>query len=168
MVETPSPPPPPRASRLVRWVLGLSLALNLIFVGFVVGAAFRFRDGGPGATPHPGAYAAAYVRALPRSDQRALRRALRREARPLVNRVERRAQYEAVLSALRAADFDPVAVKAALDRQAQMAQGIQRGAQRVWLERISAMTAAERAAYADRVEALLRRGPRRSGPPPSD
>lgn len=154
------PASPSRLSRRLRWLLGLSLALNLLFVGFVLGAAYRIRDGGMAAVPHIGRFAEAYVRAMPAEDQRALRRALRKELRQEAGSTVRRGLYREVLAALRAEQFDVDAVKGVLDQQAQLGRAIQGAAQRAWLDRLTAMSAEERRAYADRLEALLRRGPK--------
>ncbi len=163
------PAPRPRVSRRLRWVLGLSLALNLIVVGFLAGAAFRLREGGPGALPDPRHYGTAYVRALPREDRRALRRALRREARDLVGRAERRAHYAAILEALRRESLAPTELETILAEQARTAEGLQTRAQRLWLGVVLEMSPAERAAYADALEAELARGPRgkKGGPRPA-
>jgi uncharacterized membrane protein len=148
-----------RTARSVRWALGLSLALNLIFVGFIAGAAFRFRDGPPGAKMDPRGYAAAYVRALPRAERREIHRALREGASAGEERAGPLRRYEIILAALRAERFDAEAVQSVLKQQAARADEMQSRAQSVWLRQITAMSSAERLAYADRLEEILRRGP---------
>lgn len=147
-------------SRRLRWALGLSLALNLIFVGFVLGAAYRFRDGPPGAVPHAGRFAEAYVRALPRPDRRDLRRALRGALRGEAGLVQRKRLFAEVMDTLRQPQLDEARLKQLIDRQSQLSRRVERVVLQGWFDRISAMSPEERIAYADRVEALLRRGPR--------
>lgn len=158
-----------RTSRKLRWALGISLAVNLVIAGVVGGAVFRFKDAdmrprGPDAH----SYATAYVRALPREERRTFRRALREAGRDLPDVSERRALFAKVLEALRADTFDADQVRGVLDRQAEVALGMQRTAQEVWLGKVSDMTAADRVAYADRLEDILKRGPRDHRKPSRD
>ena len=157
-------PPERRRGRRLKWALGLSLALNLIIVGFVAGAIWRFagphapdrmvRDGGAN-------YGTAFVRSLPPRAQRQLHRSLRREAGTLPSRAERRGLYREMLTLLRADTFDAVAVEAIFATQAQTAQRVQTRAQAGWLEIVGGMTREERWEVAARLEAALRRGPRK-------
>ncbi len=142
-------------------VLFVSLALNLLIVGLVVGALLngpRDRDRNPalrdlGFGP--------FVQALPRADRRALGDALLRQAGAFrENRAEMRASFEAFLGALRAEPFDAVALRRIVtDQQARITERQSLGRQ-LLLERIEAMNVAERADYADALDKSLRRGVR--------
>ncbi|MGC1495880.1 MAG: periplasmic heavy metal sensor [Sulfitobacter sp.] len=166
---------PPRRKRIMRWALALSLGVNLVFVGLFAGAAYR-NAGGPGAPwrgegPGMRNYATPYVQALPRETRRELHLGLRRgdgQAKPL-SREERRALYQQMLSVLRADSFDPTAAKNVLSAQRDAILGVQSAAQAAWLDEIAQMDAPERAAYADELEKVLKRGPRkRRGNKPKD
>ena len=157
-------PPGRRSGRGLRWALGLSLALNLIVLGFIGGAAWRLA--GPDAPDRHGrhavaSYGAAFVRALPPRAQRQLHRSLRRDPGTLPGRAERRALYEELVAVLRADTFDRAAVEAIFARQAEMAQRVQSRGQAGWLEIVSGMDAEGRAQVADRLEEGLKRGPRK-------
>ena len=147
---------PPR--RLGRIVLFLSLAFNLLIVGLVAGALLggpRDRDRAPalrdlGFGP--------FVQALPRADRAAMGRAIKREAGSFrENRAELRRQFEAFLTALRAEPFDAAEVARLItDQQSRIGERQALG-QRLLLERIEAMSASQRAAYADALDKSLRR-----------
>ena len=66
--------------------LGISLALNLLIVGFVAGSYARHSSGHAlgSRAPGLGAFGAPYMKALPRQERRAV---LRRRAPPLVQAV---------------------------------------------------------------------------------
>ncbi len=148
--------PRPRASRRFKIMLGLSLALNLLFVGLIAGAVWR-NEGGAGMRPGgpaPQSYAAPYVQALPRADRRALNRSIR-AAHPRLGREARRAVYGQMLTALRAEPFDTSAVQEVLDGQRSAILGVQEAAQSRWMAAISAMSDEQRRAYADRLQGLI-------------
>ncbi|MFT6675890.1 MAG: putative membrane protein [Sulfitobacter sp.] len=151
--------PSRKSSRNLRWALGLSLAVNLVIVGAIAGAVYR-HSGGGGKDRYHGpdmrSYATPYVRALPRDAQRALHDALRDRAGPKPpSRSERKAQYAQMLTALRRDPFDQQSVQDILRAQSQAVIGMQDAAHGVWLQQISAMSDAERAAFADRLEQQL-------------
>lgn len=168
MTDLPPIDPKTRAPRWMRWTLIASLALNLAVAGVIVGAAVN-RMSGDGPRPPSvrtldlGAYSAA----LSPEDRRALRAAFRAEWPGL--RQMRTSQAEttaAILAALRADPFDAAAVRARLaDQQTRMAEGLNLG-QRLLLDRLQAMTPAERAAFADRLEDRLTRPRHHNGRSP--
>ena len=146
-----------------RWgrvVLFVSLALNLLVAGVVAGALLggpRDRDRDPalrdlGFGP--------FVSSLSRSDRAALRDGLRREAGALrENRAAMRAQFEELLTLLRAEPYDHAAVRAHVEGQhTRISERVTLGRQ-LLLERIEAMAPEERGAYADKLDEALRRGP---------
>ena len=142
----------------VKIVLALSLALNLAIAGLVAGTALR---GGAMAGRMPAmGYAMPYVLALPRDSRREVFRSMHRD-RDLPDRAARRAEYRAMIAALKATPFDVAAVEAVLDRQADGASRVQAAAQAAWLAAVAQFSDEERLDYTARIEdALKRRGPR--------
>lgn len=137
--------PKPRLSLTLRVIFALSLALNLLVVGLVAGVWWR---GGPPDGARIGGQAAALYRALPGED----RRALRAEMRGTIDRGRLRIR-DPLIAALKADPFDPAAVAAILVAQSDAQAQAQMRMRALWLDRIAAMSPAERAAYADRLEA---------------
>ncbi|MCV3271213.1 periplasmic heavy metal sensor [Roseobacter sinensis] len=154
-------PPKGSAPRWIKIVLGLSLAFNFAVIGLIGGAVLRHGDGKIAAARSSGfgAYGLPYMIALPRDDRRAVRRAVRSGV-GVPDREARRALYRDVLATLRATPFDPSALAGAMSRQAETTIAVQKAAQGAWLEVVSDMSDAERSAYADAVEEVLRRGPK--------
>ncbi|MGJ8615458.1 MAG: periplasmic heavy metal sensor [Sulfitobacter sp.] len=157
---------PKRRRVNLRWVLAASLGLNLLFVGVFVGAAYR-QAGGPGShgdgAQMTRGYATPYVQALPRETRRALHQTLRNgdQAGARLSRKARRALYAQMIATLRATPFDPTAATDVLSAQRDAVLGVQSLAQSMWLKEVTDMTPDERAAYADKLEKILKRGPRR-------
>ena len=79
-----------------------------------------------------------------------------------MSRRARRAMYDQIIVALRADPFDPAAVRKVLDAQRRAALGVQDAGQAAWLAKITDMDSAARAQYADRLQQVLERGPRRA------
>lgn len=140
-------------------LLAVSLALNLLVVGVVVGSHVgdgpKDRRSGPprdekaGFDPALGPFA----RALPDGYREAAVEALRAEAGDFrANRADLAASLEATLALLRADPFDGDALRAQLDAQQDIFLERGRIGRRVVAEQIDAMSAAERADLADRLE----------------
>ncbi len=145
----------PKTPLWVRATLFLSLALNILVIGAVVGFLVV---GGPGKRPDRDRFdfGSFYTRALSDQDRRALRRdfedGLRGQGR---DRGAFITDLRSTLDTLRATPFDRDAFVAAMSDQAgKRAQREEMGRQ-VLANRIAAMTDEERAAYADRIEARL-------------
>lgn len=163
MTDTPPPQAPKGTPLWIRIALVVSLAVNLLIAGIVIGASVT-RD--RGANPVRAEIAAArdlgplpFVVALEREDRRALARALRGEAASLrQNREELRVRFESLLTALRAEPFDAETVRGLMREQREIAVRRQEIGERILLERLGEMTPAERNAYADRLDRSLRRG----------
>jgi uncharacterized membrane protein len=177
--------PPDRARATPIWLrvaLGVSLALNLAVLGIVLGSVGRDRmddmrsHGGAemqgaegmrwgGRTPRGSESAMAlspYVAALPAQDRRAIGREVFGQARSEgIGLRELRASVEAVIVALRAEPFTPDTVATELARQRTALSRVQEVSQAALLERLQVMSVEERRAFADRLEAGLRR---RGGP----
>lgn len=147
----------------IKWLLGVSLALNLAVVGAITGAVLRHDGPGGRFVRAPGAdsYAAPYVMALPRADRRAIFAQVRKDQQQAdTGRTDRRARYAQVIDALRATPFDRAALQAALDAQKATSLKVQSSVQAAWLDRVALMSDEARAAYASGIEEVLRNGPR--------
>ncbi len=142
--------------RWVKVLLFVSLALNLAVAGAVIGAMVKHR-GDHGDWPHGIDRATVpYIHALPQRDKRALGKALREHGRDIPNaRKNYRQDFQAALSILRTQPFDAVALQEVLTRQGAGPQARRLQGETLFLERISNMSDAERAAYADRLEDTL-------------
>lgn len=139
-------------------LLFVSLALNLAIAGTVVGAVLKYgpRDGH--RPPRLDMVVGPYTHALNDADRRAIGRKLREEykaSRP--SRETVRAQFDSVLAALRTTPYDGARVEAMLMRQMRAGTERQELGQRLLLERLGAMSDAERAEFADRLEEGLSR-----------
>lgn len=159
-----SKPPERRFPRWMTVLLVVSLSVNLLVAGILVGATLR--HGGErkddrgrselsrdlGRTP--------FVAALDPGDRRAIADRLRREAGPLrANRQELRERFDGLLAALRADSFDRAAVEALLAQQRQAGLRRLEIGEDAILDRLEEMSAEERRAYADRLDRSLRRRP---------
>ncbi|WP_163849375.1 periplasmic heavy metal sensor [Pseudooceanicola aestuarii] len=145
-----------RGPALTKGLLFLSLALNLLVAGLVAGALLKGepkknarhhdRSGGP------------LTLALDGEERRAIGREIGRQTRPdRPSMDEVRAEYDAVLQALRATPYRPDAVRQSLENQTDFVVRRQQAATAALLNHIDAMTEAERMAYAQRLEEGLRR-----------
>ncbi len=157
---TPPPPTPspvvPRASRGLKIALILSVALNLAIAGLVLGAWLG--DGPRKGMPRELSFGP-FSDALSDKDRRALRKGLQDRAGEFrTSREGSRAEFETLLSTLRADPFDPAAMTAALVAiETRNAERLELG--RSLIEtRLVEMSTAERQAFADRLEKGLRRG----------
>lgn len=140
----------------LRITLAVSLALNLLVVGMVVGVFVRFGGGPPPRAAVD--FAVPYVRALAPAQRRAVFREVRARGEDVpMRRAARERSYTAVVEALRAQPFDPAALEALVNAQAESAAQLQRSAQTAWLGLVAEMSDAERAAYADRVAEFAQR-----------
>lgn len=145
-----------------RIILILSLSLNLLVLGLVAGTLL---GGGPERAPDRRPEAAdlgfgPYVAALEGEDRKILVQAARREGNGLrEHRAQVRGQFEALLALLRAETLDVAALDRLLSEQQAALSDWQGIGQRLLIEHLSQMDEAERAAYADRLDRLLRRRP---------
>lgn len=144
-----------RTPAWVRVLLVLSLAGNVLVLGTLAGAfVFDRRAGDRGPDVGLGPFSAAFGP----DDRKALRDAFLTRTPDLRDvRQAERAEIQAIVAAIRTEPFDPAAVTAALDvLQSRVAQRIEIGRELI-VERLSAMDAAGRAAFADRLEGAMRR-----------
>ena len=148
-----------RKTGMRRWlkvVFGLSLALNLLVLGFVGGAALR--HGGFDGRPHH-VVGGPLTRALSDEDKRAvvreMRRAYREEGRG--ERTGYRESMQRLVTGLRAEPFDPAPVAAQMAQMRDMlGQRVAIG-QRVLLDHLAQMEPEARQAFAGRLEESMKR-----------
>lgn len=142
------------AGRWTKVLLAVSLAVNLLIGGLAVGAMLGpdhnrgGRDFGLGPLSE----------ALSREDRKALRGAfLERHPDAREDRRAARAEFDALLAALRAEPFDADVLDAALQAVAARNTALLETGRELVAGRVKAMDPAERAAFADRLEKGLRR-----------
>lgn len=156
-LKTPPAEGPSQGASGPRWVriaLAVSVALNLAVAGLAAGAWLRE---GPGHGMPRDMSFGPFTEALSDSDRRELRRALGDRASEFREaRQQMRADREALLAALRAEPFDPAAVDAALEAIVRRAGDRLDFGRDLIAGRILAMTAAERQAFAERLERGLK------------
>lgn len=139
----------------LRIVLFASLALNLAVLGIVAGAFARF---GPAMDRLPRAdrIAGIYTHALTVEDRHRIGRELLRDHRDaLPTRQAMSAEYQAMVTVLRSQPFDADTAAAILRRQLDFGQTRAELGHALLLQRLTEMSDAERADYADRLEQAL-------------
>lgn len=149
----------------LRWskiVLVASLALNLIFVGLVAGAWINGPKRGDRDDLRPSWASGPFGRALSKEDRRAMGEAFRNDPEARQRIGSRRGQMRAIgveiADVLRSQPFDPSKLESLFQKQAQLGAEMTQTGQRVLLERITRMTQEQRAGFADRLEAGMKRG----------
>lgn len=162
-VENP-PVTKPNSAKGLRVALALSVAVNLAVLGLVAGVMLRDGPGMRGAMVRDLGFGP-YTEALLPEDRKALRRALFEKAPEILE--TRRMMHEdmqALLGLLRAEPFDGLAFRNRMETQHErMEHQLQLG-QGLLQDFIAAMPAAERRAFADRLEAGLRHHKDRRAP----
>lgn len=139
----------------LRVVFVASLGLNLLVLG-LVGGAILFGDGPREKAREAGVNP--FILALPPDERRQLIRDVRRAAEPgRRSHAELRQRFDALLTEIRAERFDAGAVAALLEEQRSAGSARQTDGERALIARLSQMSQADRAAYADRLEAALKR-----------
>lgn len=152
----------------IRIALAVSVALNLLVVGMIAGAALDGRGPGGRAGGKPGPEVALgpvglrlYAGALPREERRELLKSLRSDNALLRDgRRQLHAHVERLAALLRAEPFSAEAVRAELDAQIGRASELMGYGAEVLTDRFAQMSAADRKAYADAIEQRVRRGER--------
>jgi uncharacterized membrane protein len=155
---TSAPTPGPTTSRGVKIALAVSVALNLAVAGLAAGAWLR--DGPRGGMPRDMSFGP-FSEALDDADRKSIRRSLlSRVGEFREQRQAAKAEFEALLVALRAEPFDASAMQAALAAiEARNSERLELG--RTLIEtRLIEMSPEARKAFADRLEKGLRRGGR--------
>jgi uncharacterized membrane protein len=164
MTDTPHTPPAPGAPRWMKVLLALSLGFNLAVLGLVAGTALRHMGDRPlvrdiGFGP--------FTEALSAQDRQELRRAFQREGGDM-RKMHRqmRSDMGNLLSVLRQNPLQEDALRSALLQMEERGQERLALGQRLMAGRILAMSPAERAAFADRLERMMASGGRDAPPPP--
>jgi uncharacterized membrane protein len=153
-----SAPKPAPTSRGVKIALAVSVALNLAVAGLAAGAWLR--DGPRGGMPRDMSFGP-FSEALDDADRKSIRRSLlSRVGEFREQRQAAKAEFEALLVALRAEPFDASAMQAALAAiETRNSERLELG--RTLIEtRLIEMSPEARRAFADRLEKGLRRGGR--------
>lgn len=154
-----------RAPKWMRVLLIGSLALNLLVVSLFAGVMLR-RDGPVGRSFHARDIVTPYARAVHEDDRRNLGRELRkawRAARPDLAALK--ADYDTILTLLRADELDRAQLSRVLDVQAERGRVRQGVGQNVLLNYLAGLSVEERRAYADRLEQEIARAAARRHPP---
>jgi len=155
---TSAPPAAPRPGKGLRIALALSVALNLAFLGMAAGAFIR---GGPPDRMARDLDFGPFAEAFSREDRAELRRGFFQRAGDMRDmREAMRADMAGLVAVLRSEPLDRAELDRLLARQgARLAERLELG-QALVVERIAAMSAADRAAFADRLERALEKGGR--------
>ena len=166
MTDLPPPVPPKSAGRGLKLLLAVSLALNLAVAGTVAGMALRVHD--PDRPP-PAAVRdlnfGPFTEALTRDQRRAMLRGFAEQGPGLREmRTQMRADFDAVLTALRATPFDAAAFRAAVESQNSRVTARAEAGRDALVGLVLQMSDPERAAFLDRLEQALERGGQKGRP----
>lgn len=146
----------PGMKRWIKVIFVLSLAMNLVIVGLVAGAAYRIKRFGP--PPHvalegPGS---PVLRALGKEDRREVGRNIRKSyGKHSASSEFEIAHYQRLADLIAA---DPVDIEAVREASAGLDDRISQRrlvAREAWMQKLSVMSLEERKAYADRIRAIL-------------
>jgi len=147
-----------KTGRWIKIALAVSLALNLLVVGVVAGAALsggKWRDHAPHRLAPVGG---PLTRALTEEDRHAIGRAMREARRgDRSRRRDHRAAFDALLVDLRAVPFDRSETEARLEEISTLVQQRLALGQGLLLDQLENMSDAERAAYADRLQEVRKK-----------
>lgn len=159
--------PKSKTPRWIKLVLVASLGLNIAVAGVVGGALLRADKGKDRAKLLQGRDFgfAPYITAFEEDERRELgRNFLRQSGGIKAARDEVRTSFAMILQSLEADPFDAAQFEALLTaQQAALASRQGLGAALI-AEKVAQMSTEERAAFAQRLEENLKRGPRRPGP----
>lgn len=162
---TDLPPTDRAARRWTRTLLPVSLGFNLAIIGIFGGLVLSHMTHPPREPVRELSFGR-FTDALTPQERQDLRRAFFKEARGFrAERLSMRADFQGLIAALKAQPYDPATVAALMDKQdARVRQWIGLG-QRLLQDRIAAMTPAERAAFAGRLEKNMEHRNHRPPPP---
>lgn len=142
--------------RWIKVLLFASLALNIAVAGLALGAMLRHDEARENRSARPDRSSGPYTASLSRDDRRAIWREMRArqgDDRPDWSQI--RADYDAVVMALRTEPFESDVLREIVTRQFDAGIARQQLGNTLLLERIETMTPEERAAFADRLSATL-------------
>ncbi|EBA05474.1 hypothetical protein RB2150_15331 [Rhodobacteraceae bacterium HTCC2150] len=161
-MKTEANPSTNQVSRKFRGVLLISLAVNLLFVGLVVGMVIKGppeHQGGPGGDRRGDTF---YSQALSKEDRREVREKMRNQGLNLKEgREAARQNLLMMVESLRAEPFDPAVFAAAVALQNKTIDQMRTKGQEIFVEQVNGLDATERAELADRLEEISQRGPRK-------
>lgn len=152
-----------KPTRWVRILLILSLGLNLLILGSVVGLVAR---GGPdGRMPPPARdITAPYTRSFSPEDRKSLRKFLRDEYRgKTTRRSDIFQEYRQAIDLLRADPLDGERLEALLGEQVKRATSRLDAGQRALAQHLKAMSFEDRISYASRLEEEVNKLTKREG-----
>jgi len=164
MTDTPASgaKPVPGLRRGLRVVLVISLTLNLLVAGMSFGSWFAHDSDRRAGMALDDVGFGPFLAARPGDERRAMGRALVEHAGSLrENREALRQDFDALVAAIRADPFDIATVEGALAAQRSRLDERQAIGRDLLFQRLAAMTADERDAFADALERKVRRGPPR-------
>lgn len=149
-------------NRGMRLLLAASLGVNLLVAGIFAGAHFSGKPERSGAQrDHRSLPLGPYGRAFSKEDRAELRKAFGgRKDWFAKSRSQMRAFGQEMVTAMRAEPFDAGAVEDILNRQGALQTQFQTEGRTLLVDRITAMTADQRAAFAEKLEKGLKRGKR--------
>lgn len=155
MTEPVAPIPAATSSPRVKIVLAVSLALNLLILGLVGGAFLNDGPGKAAGLPRDVAFGP-FSEAFSRGDRKALRAALMNKAPEFrASRAAAKAEFDALLVALRTQPFDAGALRLALGSiETRYADRLRFGRELIET-RIATMSASDRIDFADRLQQVL-------------
>ena len=154
-------PPPETTNRRsgLKIALAVSVAINLAVAGLVVGTAWHDGYGGRGDMMVRDFGFGPFNDALLPEDKQALRQSVMGKIGDIrAARQQMEADGAAIQAALRADPFDPEALSAALDAQAQNIAGRLQFGSDVIRDFILGLSPEARAAFADRLDQRMRHG----------
>ena len=156
----PTPPLPPKTGHGVKVALFVSLAINILIVGLIVGAmSHRWRDRDMMQGPAMADLGfGPYIAALDDGQRRDFVREVLGSAKDFrKNREEIRSGIEGMLTLLRAPTFDVAAFDATLKAQSLKLEERRALAIDLFVKRVAEMTPEAREELADRLARVLRR-----------
>jgi uncharacterized membrane protein len=148
-----------KTKRWIKVLLVISLALNLMIAGVVLGTVVssdKRRDGPPDRRE---ANFGPMTRALAPEDRRKLGREIRRATKDLLSTA--RPDWQNVLTALRSDTFDPEELRRVFASQRDMNAARMSVAQDVLIQHILELSDPDRLEFADRLETALEKPPHR-------
>ena len=156
---------PPKTRLWIRITLFLSLALNVLVIGAIVGVALRGGEQRFRAPPQFLSAGGPLLNAIPNDERRALLRDLRDRVRDGQGGVlrGRREAVGRLADVIAAEPFDRAALEAELQVQIDLGNSILTEAQAALVDWVEGLSPEEREAYAERVRKANQRGSQNQG-----
>ncbi len=162
--KPPAAPVPATTRGWVKAALVISVAVNLLVIGAIGGSFLRGGPMGHGTMVRELNFGP-LTEALSIEDRAALRRAVAQAAPDLKGqRAAMEGDMTAILAVLRAPGFARAEVDAIFARQAERSEVRRRIGQQLVLDLVAAMTPDARAAFADRLDVVMKRSKKPAAP----